>query len=33
MLRRAQAAGVDPGPLREAWCHLQAAERVRSRAR
>jgi 2-dehydropantoate 2-reductase len=33
MLRRAQAAGVDPGPLRAAWCHLQAAERVRSRAR
>jgi len=31
MLRRAQAAGVDPGPLRAAWCHLQAAERVRSR--
>jgi 2-dehydropantoate 2-reductase len=32
MLRRARAAGVDPGPLRAAWCHLQAAERIRSRA-
>ncbi len=25
MLHRARAAGVDPGPLRPAWCHLQAA--------
>jgi len=32
MLRRARAAGIDPGPLRAAWCHLQAAERVRERA-
>ena len=32
MLRRARAAGVDPGPLRAAWCHLQAAERIRERA-
>ena len=31
MLRRAEAAGVDPGPLRAAWCHLQAAERIRAR--
>jgi len=31
MLRRAEAAGVDPGPLRAAWCHLQAAERIRER--
>jgi len=31
MLRRARAAGVDPGPLRAAWCHLQAAERIRER--
>ena len=31
MLRRAVAAGVDPGPLRAAWCHLQAAERIRAR--
>ncbi|HSC62454.1 MAG TPA: 2-dehydropantoate 2-reductase [Caldimonas sp.] len=29
MLRRAQTAGVDPGPLRAAWCHLQAADRIR----
>jgi 2-dehydropantoate 2-reductase len=33
MLRRAQAAAIDPGPLRAAWCHLQAAERIRSRGR
>jgi 2-dehydropantoate 2-reductase len=32
MLRRARAAGIDPGPLRAAWCHLQAAERIRERA-
>jgi 2-dehydropantoate 2-reductase len=32
MLRRARAAAIDPGPLRAAWCHLQAAERVRVRA-
>ena len=31
MLRRAAAAGVDPGPLRAAWCHLQAAEGIRAR--
>jgi len=31
MLRRAEAAGVDPGPLRAAWCHLQAAEGIRAR--
>jgi 2-dehydropantoate 2-reductase len=31
MLRRAVAAGVDPGPLRHARCHLQAAERRRAR--
>lgn len=26
MLRRARAAGVDPGPLRAAWCHLESRE-------
>lgn len=31
MLARARATGVDPGPLRHAWCHLQAAERRRGR--
>jgi 2-dehydropantoate 2-reductase len=31
MLARARAAGVDPGPLRHAWCHLQASERRRQR--
>jgi 2-dehydropantoate 2-reductase len=31
MLRRAEAAHVDPGPLRAAYCHLQAAEEIRSR--
>jgi 2-dehydropantoate 2-reductase len=31
MLHRARAAGIDPGPLRAAWCHLQSAERIRSR--
>jgi 2-dehydropantoate 2-reductase len=31
MLARARAAGVDPGPLRAAWCHLQASERRRLR--
>jgi 2-dehydropantoate 2-reductase len=31
MLRRAEAAGIDPGPLRAAWCHLQAAEEIRAR--
>lgn len=31
MLRRALAAGVDPGPLRHAWCHLQAHEQRRAR--
>jgi 2-dehydropantoate 2-reductase len=32
MLRRARAAAIDPGPLAAAWCHLQAAERIRERA-
>jgi 2-dehydropantoate 2-reductase len=32
MLARARAAGLEPGPLRAAWCHLQAAEH-RRRAR
>lgn len=31
MLARARAAGLDPGPLRAAWCHLQAAEHRRLR--
>jgi len=31
MLRRARAAGVEPGPLRAALCHLQAAELRRRR--
>ncbi len=31
MLKRARAAGLAPGPLREAWCHLQAAEARRQR--
>jgi 2-dehydropantoate 2-reductase len=31
MLRRARAAGVDPGPLRAAYAHLQAREARRSR--
>ncbi len=31
MLARSRAAGVDPGPLRGAWCHLQAAEHRRQR--
>jgi len=31
MLVRARAAGIDPGPLRHAWCHLQAAENRRQR--
>ncbi|MDH4062072.1 MAG: ketopantoate reductase family protein [Aquincola sp.] len=31
MLSRARAAGVPPGPLVHAWCHLQAAERRRLR--
>jgi 2-dehydropantoate 2-reductase len=30
MLRRARAAGVDPGPLRAAYCHLQVYETRRS---
>ena len=29
MLQRARGAGIDPGPLVAAWCHLQAAERIR----
>jgi 2-dehydropantoate 2-reductase len=31
MLARARAAAIDPGPLRPAWCHLQAAEHRRAR--
>lgn len=31
MLARARAAGIDPGPLRAAWCHLQTAEHRRQR--
>jgi 2-dehydropantoate 2-reductase len=31
MLARARAVGVEPGPLRAALCHLQAAERRRRR--
>jgi 2-dehydropantoate 2-reductase len=31
MLGRARAAGVDPGPLRAAYCHLQAREARRAR--
>lgn len=31
MLKRARAAGIDPGPLRLAWCHLQAADARRAR--
>lgn len=31
MLMRANGAGIDPGPLRLAWCHLQAAEHRRLR--
>ena len=31
MLARARAAGIDAGPLRAAWCHLQAAEHRRLR--
>jgi 2-dehydropantoate 2-reductase len=30
MLQRVQAAGLDGGVLRAAWCHLQVAERRRS---
>ena len=33
MLRRVQAAGIEPGALRAAWCHLQVAERQRAAAR
>jgi 2-dehydropantoate 2-reductase len=29
MLHRARRAGIDAGPLVAAWCHLQAAERIR----
>ena len=32
MLRRVQAAGIEPGALRAAWCHLQVAERQRMAA-
>jgi 2-dehydropantoate 2-reductase len=32
MLKRVQAAGVEPGALRAAWCHLQVAERQRTAA-
>jgi 2-dehydropantoate 2-reductase len=31
MLKRARAAGVDPGPLRIAYAHLQAYEARRKR--
>ncbi|MCZ2293042.1 MAG: ketopantoate reductase family protein [Burkholderiales bacterium] len=31
MLARARAAGIAPGPLRHAWCHLQTAEQRRLR--
>ncbi len=31
MLRRARAAGVEPGPLRAAYCHLQAHQARRQR--
>lgn len=31
MLARVRAAGIDPGPLRAAWCHLQAAEHRKQR--
>jgi 2-dehydropantoate 2-reductase len=31
MLARARVAGIDPGPLRHAWVHLQAAENRRQR--
>ena len=29
MLKRVQAAGIEPGALRAAWCHLQVAQRRR----
>jgi 2-dehydropantoate 2-reductase len=32
MLKRARAAGIDPGPLREAYAHLQAYQARRKRA-
>ena len=32
MLKRVQAASVEPGALRAAWCHLQVAERRRTAA-
>ncbi|HRH89488.1 MAG TPA: 2-dehydropantoate 2-reductase [Rubrivivax sp.] len=32
MLRRVQAAGLETGVLRAAWCHLQVAERRRTAA-
>jgi 2-dehydropantoate 2-reductase len=32
MLKRTCTAGIDPGPLRAAWCHLQVYERARGRA-
>ena len=31
MLQRARAAGVEPGALRHAWCHLQSYEARRAR--
>lgn len=31
MLTRARSFGIDPGPLRLAWCHLQAADHRRQR--
>ena len=32
MLKRVAAAGIEPGALRAAWCHLQVAERQRTAA-
>jgi 2-dehydropantoate 2-reductase len=32
MLKRVAAAGIEPGALRAAWCHLQVAERQRTDA-
>ena len=31
MVARVRAAGLEPGVLRVAWCHLQAAEHRRQR--
>jgi 2-dehydropantoate 2-reductase len=32
MLERVRASGIEPGALRAAWCHLQVAERRRTKA-